>query len=481
MKKRQVYVIKDQGKGIVSGVTANKLFPVSDDSTIIVGSGSVETDPLFTASPAFGITEADKTLWNDKDYNNLSNLPDLSLKADLVGSKVPASQLPSYVDDVLEYPTLSGFPTSGESGKIYVALDSNRLYRWSGTTYIEVSPMGYAPTLYPKVKILDYTQDATNYILRVSSTQSAPVNGYAGPFFEVVIHSASLKAQNISIVEDSINQATYSSTAFTNLGRVTSILIPKASNTSPAWNNDIIGIMVILLAVDSADGGASSPFNPRRIAVDMDLIGNIEPKQSQLVSGVNIRTVNGQSLIGAGDIPVGSTGSSTVGDIKSSLVTSDHSGWVKMDGRLISSLTSSQQTSAGTLGFTVNIPDATNSVLMQNGNTLGQVNGSNAKTITIENLPTDPITTSNGGDHFHETGEEGRYYDNPDFKTIGDSLVRHYTLNQNSNVSGGSTNAVKTSTNGSHSHTIQLNNASQTGLDVTPKSLSANMFIYLGL
>lgn len=471
MKKRQVYVIKDQGKGVVSGVTANSLFSVSEDSTIIVGSGSVETDPIFTASPAFGITEADKTLWNDKDYNNLSNLPDLSLKADLVGSKVPASQLPSYVDDVLEYPTLSGFPITGESGKIYVALDSNKLYRWSGTTYIEVSPMGYVPTLYPKVKILDYTQDATNYILRVSSTQSAPVNGYAGPFFEVVIHSASLKAQNISIVEDSVNQSTFSSTAYQNLGRVTSILIPKASNTAPAWNNDIIG--------DSADGGASSPFNPRRLAVDMDLIGNIKPKQSQLVSGVNIRTVNGQSLIGAGDITVGSTGSSSVGDIKSSLVTADHSGWVKMDGRLVSSLTSSQQTSASSLGFTVNIPDATNSVLMQNGNTLGSVDGSNAKTIAVENLPTDLITTSNDGDHFHNTVDDGRHCANTDLVYTGPSIMRHYIATDNRNEI--STNAVKTADGGVHSHTIQLNSASQTDLDITPMSLSVNMFIYLGL
>jgi hypothetical protein len=481
MKKRQVYVIKDQGKGVVSGVTANSLFPVSEDSTIIVGGGSVETDPIFTASPAFGITEADKTLWNDKDYTHLSNLPDLSLKADLVGSKVPASQLPSYVDDVLEYPTLSGFPITGESGKIYVALDSNKLYRWSGTTYIEVSPMGYVPTLYPKVKILDYTQDATNYILRVSSTQSAPVNGYAGPFFEVVIHSASLKAQNISIVEDSINQSTYSSTGYPNLGRVTSILIPKASNTAPAWNNDIIGIMVILLGVDSADGGANSPFNPRRLAVDMDLIGNIKPKQSQLVSGVNIKTINGQSLIGAGDVTVSLAGSIPFGLSMPGFFVSDQLGWVKLDGRLINSLTTTQQVVAISLGFTVNIPDATNSVFMQNGGTLGGVTGSNTKTIAVENLPTDTITTSNDGDHFHETGEEGRYYDNPDFKTTGASLVRHYTLNQNSNVSGGSTDAVKTSTNGSHSHTIQLNNGSQTGLDITPKSLSVNMFIYLGL
>lgn len=64
----------------------------------------------------------------------------LANKADLVNGLVPSSQLPSYVDDVLEYANLAGFPTTGETGKIYVALDSNKIYRWSGSAYIEVSP-----------------------------------------------------------------------------------------------------------------------------------------------------------------------------------------------------------------------------------------------------------------------------------------------------------------------------------------------------
>ena len=52
---------------------------------------------------------------------------------------VLSSQLPSYVDDVLEYSTLSAFPTTGETGKIYVTLDTNLTYRWSGTGYTEIS------------------------------------------------------------------------------------------------------------------------------------------------------------------------------------------------------------------------------------------------------------------------------------------------------------------------------------------------------
>lgn len=52
---------------------------------------------------------------------------------------VPSAQLPSYVDDVLEYASLSDFPVTGESGKIYVALDTNKTYRWSGSAYVEIS------------------------------------------------------------------------------------------------------------------------------------------------------------------------------------------------------------------------------------------------------------------------------------------------------------------------------------------------------
>jgi hypothetical protein len=64
---------------------------------------------------------------------------DLSGKADLVDGKVPSTQLPSYVDDVLEYNNLAAFPATGETGKIYVAKDSNKTYRWSGSAYIEIS------------------------------------------------------------------------------------------------------------------------------------------------------------------------------------------------------------------------------------------------------------------------------------------------------------------------------------------------------
>ena len=53
---------------------------------------------------------------------------------------VPSSQLPSYVDDVLEYTSNSLFPTTGESGKIYLNTTTNLTYRWTGSGYSEISP-----------------------------------------------------------------------------------------------------------------------------------------------------------------------------------------------------------------------------------------------------------------------------------------------------------------------------------------------------
>lgn len=67
--------------------------------------------------------------------------------------KVSAAQLPSYVDDVLEFSTKAQFPQTGETGKIYVAKDTNLTYRWTGTQYLEISQslaLGETPsTAYP--------------------------------------------------------------------------------------------------------------------------------------------------------------------------------------------------------------------------------------------------------------------------------------------------------------------------------------------
>ena len=72
---------------------------------------------------------------------NLANKAVANGYASLDGSgKVPSAQLPSYVDDVLEYANLAAFPGTGSSGIIYVTQDTNKTYRWTGSAYVEISP-----------------------------------------------------------------------------------------------------------------------------------------------------------------------------------------------------------------------------------------------------------------------------------------------------------------------------------------------------
>lgn len=55
------------------------------------------------------------------------------------GAKVAAAYLPAYVDDVLEYANLAAFPGTGATGVIYTALDTGRIYRWSGSAYVNIA------------------------------------------------------------------------------------------------------------------------------------------------------------------------------------------------------------------------------------------------------------------------------------------------------------------------------------------------------
>jgi hypothetical protein len=71
---------------------------------------------------------------------NVANKGSNNGYASLDGSgKVPSTQLPSYVDDVVEVANFASLPATGETGKIYVTLDTNFVYRWSGSVYVKIS------------------------------------------------------------------------------------------------------------------------------------------------------------------------------------------------------------------------------------------------------------------------------------------------------------------------------------------------------
>ena len=112
---------------INNSVTAGTATKVTFNSNgLITGSASLNNSDVTTALGFTPENVANKNVANG--YAGLDS-----------SGKLFASQMPSYVDDVLEYANLAAFPGTGETGKIYVALDTNKTYRWSGSAYIEIS------------------------------------------------------------------------------------------------------------------------------------------------------------------------------------------------------------------------------------------------------------------------------------------------------------------------------------------------------
>jgi hypothetical protein len=108
----------------------------------------------------------------------------------LVDGIIPSSQLPSYVDEILEYSNFENFPTTGQNGKIYLAIGTRKRYRWSGSMYIEIpisavdsvaGKVGFVTLVIPDVtglqSALDAKQVAGNY---ANATHSHEISGITG-------------------------------------------------------------------------------------------------------------------------------------------------------------------------------------------------------------------------------------------------------------------------------------------------------------
>ena len=108
---------------------------------------TTEDDVEWTTAVTQVYVDAQDTLLQDQidlKANTTDVDQSLAIKADLIDGLIPASQLPSYVDDVLNFTDLASFPSLGKDGKIYVAEDVNKTYRWGGSSYVEIGDGGVA-------------------------------------------------------------------------------------------------------------------------------------------------------------------------------------------------------------------------------------------------------------------------------------------------------------------------------------------------
>ena len=139
---------ENQGKPVAisytiqSNVPENAVFTDHITTATTSGNGNAVTAITSDTNGNLTVTKGSTFLTQESDptvpaWAKEATKPSYSY--DEITGTVPQTALPSYVDDVLEYNGKSNFPTTGESGKIYVDTSTNKTYRWGGTTYVEIS------------------------------------------------------------------------------------------------------------------------------------------------------------------------------------------------------------------------------------------------------------------------------------------------------------------------------------------------------
>ena len=178
-----------------------------------------------------GLSNVDNTSDVNKPISE-STQNALNLKADLVNGQIPASQLPSYVDDILEYPNLLAFPLEGEAGKLYVDLQYNLTYRWSGSIYVEVGKS-----------------------LALGETDSTAYRGDRGK-----------AAYDHSLLKDNPHSVTKTQVGLSNVDNTSDINKPISTDQQAALNNKADKITTITAGAGLIGGGDLSSNKTINIA-----------------------------------------------------------------------------------------------------------------------------------------------------------------------------------------------------------------------
>jgi hypothetical protein len=120
---------------IFTGTPATPTADTGTSTTQIASTAFVQQEISQITFTTIGAEEAGAAATALSDANNYAD----DLVADLcplVDGLVPSANLPSFVDDALEFANLAAFPVTGESGKIYIAINDNTIYRWTGSIYV---------------------------------------------------------------------------------------------------------------------------------------------------------------------------------------------------------------------------------------------------------------------------------------------------------------------------------------------------------
>ena len=273
--------------------TADSDKPVSTAQQSALDLKAPLASPTFTGT-VNGITKSmvelgnvDNTADADKAISDLTQIAldakqEAGSYATLVDGVVPAIQLPSYVDDVVEFAELVNFPVTGEVGKIYVATATGKIYRWSGTIYIGIDPSpGSSDAVTEGVENLYYTAER--------AAADAPVQSVAGRSGIVALSKTDVGLGNIDNTADVDKPVSTAQQSALDL---------KAPLASPTFSGTVSGITKSMVGLGNVDNTADAD---KAISTAQQIALNLK---APLASPTFTGTVSGitKSMVGLGNV-----------------------------------------------------------------------------------------------------------------------------------------------------------------------------------
>lgn len=232
--------------------------------------------------------------------------------------KIPAMQLPSYVDDILEFPSFAVFPTPGETGKIYIALSDNKTYRWSGSAYVFITS-GAVDSVAGKTGIVTLTA-ADVGLANVNNTTDATKPVSAAQAAAIAAAKAEALADTTTKVNAAVLAASTASAPLSHVG--------SGGTAHAAVTTAVAGFMSAAdkVKLDGIAAGVSTYVHPTShpasiIAQDASnrfVTDTEKTSWNAKLSATSLKTINGTAIVGTGDIviPAGATGAQGIQGIQ---------------------------------------------------------------------------------------------------------------------------------------------------------------------
>ena len=196
----------------------------------------------------------DLATWATADTKPSYNFSEIGGSVDVtkqLSGKIPEANLPSYVDDVLEYNSKSNFPKSGETGKIYVDISTNLTYRWGGSAYVEISPS-----------------------LALGETSGTAYRGDYGAI--AYAHSQKRSGNPHGVTKSDIGLGNVENKSSADIRNdITKANVTKALGYTPANQTDLNRLSSEIPTTYAGSQSAGGPANSAKAVIDYNSVGDI--------------------------------------------------------------------------------------------------------------------------------------------------------------------------------------------------------------